>query len=270
MQDSDLVTETRVAIITGAGRGIGLGIARRLRQDGFAVALTALEKDEVERARAELGAEVAVAGDIAETATADELFQRTLAAHGRVDALVNNAGLATASAHFLEMDEAHWDRVIAVNLRSVFLCTSRAVRHMVDAGIQGSIVSMSSFGAARAHRQMAAYDATKGAIEAFTRTVAVDMAPFGIRINAVGPGAIHTEHYDQFGDDARARRAETVPLGRVGTPGDVAGAVSFLVSPDASYITGQTIYVDGGMLAGVRSPQVDTPLPESVRARLRK
>ena len=270
MKDLSEVGSERVAIITGSGRGIGLGVARRLKQDGFTVVLTALEKDEVERAASELGAEVAVAGDIAEEATAEELFERTLRTHGRVDALVNNAGIATASAHFLEMDTAHWDRVLAVNLRSVFLCTSRAVRHMVDAGTQGAIVSMSSFGAVRAHRQMAAYDATKGAIEAFTRTVAIDVAPFGIRVNAVGPGAIHTEYYDQFGGAARDKRAQTVPLGRVGTPADVAGAVSFLLSPDASYITGQCIYVDGGMLANVRSPQVDTPLPDSVAARLPK
>jgi 3-oxoacyl-[acyl-carrier protein] reductase len=140
---------------------------------------------------------------------------------------------------------------------------------MVDQGIRGSIVNISSFAAARAHRYMAAYDATKGGIEAMTRTMALDLAPFGIRLNVVGPGAIHTEEYEPDGEEGKRRRGQTVPLGRVGYPEDIAGAVAFLASDDASYITGQTLYVDGGMLAQLRSPQVDGPLPDSVKARLR-
>ena len=116
---------------------------------------------------------------------------------------------------------------------------------------------------------MAAYDATKGGMEAMTRTMAIDLAPFGIRVNVVGPGAIHTEEYEP-----RARRpgcgaARRCRSGRVGYPADIAGAVAFLASDDASYITGQVLYVDGGMLAQLRSPQVDTPLPETVKARLK-
>jgi 3-oxoacyl-[acyl-carrier protein] reductase len=116
---------------------------------------------------------------------------------------------------------------------------------------------------------MAAYDATKGGMEAFTRTIAIDLAAFGIRANVVGPGAIHTEEYDPLGEEARIKRGQVVPLGRVGYPEDVAGAVAFLASDDAAYITGQTIYVDGGVLAQLRSPQVDAPLPPSVAARLK-
>jgi NAD(P)-dependent dehydrogenase (short-subunit alcohol dehydrogenase family) len=116
---------------------------------------------------------------------------------------------------------------------------------------------------------MAAYDATKGGMEAMSRTMAIDLAPFGIRVNVVGPGAIHTEDFAVEGEEARLRRGQTVPLGRVGYPEDIAGAVAFLASDDASYITGQVLYVDGGMLAQLRSPQVDSALPESVRARLR-
>jgi NAD(P)-dependent dehydrogenase (short-subunit alcohol dehydrogenase family) len=116
---------------------------------------------------------------------------------------------------------------------------------------------------------MAAYDATKGGMESFTRTISIDLAPFGIRANVVGPGAIHTEEFEEGGEEARIRRGRTVPLGRVGYPEDVAGAVAFLASDDAAYITGQKIYVDGGVLAQLRSPQVDAPLPESVSARLR-
>src|SRR5947209_4682741 len=140
---------------------------------------------------------------------------------------------------------------------------------MVDRRIKGCIVNISSFAAARAHRYMAAYDATKGGIDAMTRTMAIDLAPFGIRVNVIGPGAIHTQEYEPQGEEGRRRRGATVPLGRVGYPEDIAGTVLFLVSDDASYITGQSLYVDGGMLAQLRSPQVDSPLPESVRARLK-
>src|SRR4029079_16178944 len=158
--------------------------------------------------------------------------------------------------------------VIQTNLRSVYLCCHRAANLMVDHGIKGSIVNISSFAAARAHRYMAAYDATKGGMEAMSRTMAIDLAPFGIRVNVVGPGAIHTEEYEPAGDERRRQSRATVPLGRVGYPADIAGAVAFLLSDDASYITGQTIYVDGGMLAQLRSPQADAPLPESVQKRL--
>jgi 3-oxoacyl-[acyl-carrier protein] reductase len=106
-------------------------------------------------------------------------------------------------------------------------------------------------------------------MEAMTRTMAIDLAPFGIRVNVVGPGAIHTQEFAAQGDDARRRRGQTVPLGRVGYPEDIAGAVAFLCSDDASYITGQCLYVDGGILAQLRSPQVDSPLPETVKARLK-
>jgi 3-oxoacyl-[acyl-carrier protein] reductase len=197
------------------------------------------------------------------------MFQTVLEAWGRVDILVNNAAWASPRAHILEMDEEHWDTVIRTNLKSVYLHCHRAANIMVDQGIRGSIVNISSFAAARAHRYMAAYDATKGGMEAMTRTMALDLAPFGIRLNVVGPGAIHTEEYEPEGEEARRQRGQTVPLGRVGYPEDIAGAVAFLASDDASYITGQVLYVDGGMLAQLRSPQVDAPLPDSVQARLR-
>jgi 3-oxoacyl-[acyl-carrier protein] reductase len=187
-----------------------------------------------------------------------------------VHIVVNNAAWASPIAHILEMDLDHWNTVMRGNLTSVYLHCHRAANIMVDQGIRGSIINISSFAAARAHRYMAAYDASKGGMEAMTRTMAIDLAPFGIRVNVVGPGAIHTEEYDLAGEEGKRRRGQTVPLGRVGYPEDIAGAVAFLASDDASYITGQTLYVDGGMLAQLRSPQVDAPLPESVKARLRR
>ena len=264
----------KVAIVTGSSRGIGRGIADRLAAEGARVVVNGRQQATIdpvaEALRGAGGEAIAVAADVGLAGDVERLFDATLDAFGGVDILVNNAAWASPTAHFLEMDEAHWDTVIQSNLKSVFLCCSRAAHSMVDQGRAGSIVNISSFAAARAHRQMAAYDATKGGMEAFTRTIALDLAPFGIRVNVVGPGAIHTEEYQAEGEEGRRKRGETVPLGRVGYPEDVAGAVAFLASDDASYITGQKLYVDGGMLAQLRSPQVDRALPPGVQAKLRR
>jgi NAD(P)-dependent dehydrogenase (short-subunit alcohol dehydrogenase family) len=263
----------KVAIVTGASRGIGKGIAQRLAEEGARVVMTARGADALQQAaqviRSRGGTVLPVPGDAGLKADVEALFQKVLEAWGTVDILVNNAAWASPHAHILEMDEEHWDTVIRTNLKSVYLHCHRAANIMVDQGTRGSIVNISSFAAARAHRYMAAYDATKGGMEAMTRTMALDLAPFGIRLNVVGPGAIHTEEFEPDGEDGKRRRGQTVPLGRVGYPEDIAGAVAFLASDDASYITGQVLYVDGGMLAQLRSPQVDGPLPDSVQARLR-
>ncbi len=264
----------KVAIVTGSSRGIGRGIAERLAAEGAMVVVNGRKAESIEPVAAALrnsgASALAVAADVGYREEVDRLFDATVRAFGGVDILVNNAGWANPVVHFLEMDEEHWDTVIRTNLKSIYLCSHRAANLMVDQGRQGSIISISSFGAARAHRQQPAYDATKGGIEALTRAMALDLAPFGIRVNAVGPGAIHTDEHEVQGPEARVRRAAPIPLGRVGDPADVAGAVAFLASDDASYITGQLIYVDGGMLAQLRSPQVDRSLPQSVLARLRR
>jgi 3-oxoacyl-[acyl-carrier protein] reductase len=143
------------------------------------------------------------------------------------------------------------------NLTSVFLCTRLVARALVDSGSPGAIVNISSFGAHRAHRELVAYDTTKGGIEAFTRAAAIDLAPYRIRVNAVAPGAIAT---GTAGDDpeARERRGKPIPVGRVGEPEEVAAAVVFLASDAASYITGQCLIVDGGITAQLRPAQLDT------------
>ncbi len=264
----------KVAIVTGGSRGIGKGIAQRFAQEGARVAITARGAEALERVARGIegagGTALAIPGDAGLKADVEATFERVLSAWGSVDVLVNNAAWASPIAHILEMDEEHWDTVIRTNLKSVYLHSHRAANLMVDQGKPGCIINISSFAAARAHRYMAAYDASKGGMEAMTRTMAIDLAPFGIRVNVVGPGAIHTDEFEALGEEARIRRSQTVPLGRVGYPEDIAGAVLFLASDDASYITGQVIYVDGGMLAQLRSPQVDAPLPDSLNARLRK
>jgi NAD(P)-dependent dehydrogenase (short-subunit alcohol dehydrogenase family) len=263
----------KVGIVTGGSRGIGKGIAKRLADEGAKVAITSRGADALQNTAKEIeaadGTVLAIPGDAGLKDDVEAMFARVMDAWGTVDILVNNAGWASPISHILEMDEEHWDTVIRTNLKSIYLHSHRAANIMVDQGKAGSIINISSFAASRSHRYMAAYDATKGGMEAMTRTMAIDLAAFGIRANVVQPGAIHTEDHDGS-PEGLARRGATVPLGRVGYPDDIAGAVAWLVSDDASYVTGITVPVDGGMLAQLRSPQVDAPLPASVAARLKK
>jgi NAD(P)-dependent dehydrogenase (short-subunit alcohol dehydrogenase family) len=265
--------EGKVAVVTGSSAGIGRGIAERLAAEGARVVINGRDLERLEPVadaiRGAGGEVLAVAADVGYREQVERMFDEAVRAFGGVDVLVNNAGWASPVAHFLEMDEEHWDTVIRTNLKSVYLCSYRAANLMVDQGRAGSIISISSFGAARAHRAQAAYDATKGGMEAFTRAAAIDLAPFRIRVNVVGPGAIATERQQETDPDYAERQKQTVPLGRAGSPSDIAGAVLFLASDDSAYITGQTLYVDGGMLAQLRSPQADRSLPESVTARLK-
>ena len=181
----------QVAIVTGASRGIGKGIAQRLATEGAKVAITARGTEALlEAARgieAAGGTVLPIPGDAGVKANVEAMFKQVLDTWGSVSILVNNAAWASPQAHILEMDEEHWDTVIQSNLKSVYLHCHRMANILVDQGTRGSIVNISSFAAARAHRNMAAYDATKGGMEAMSRTMAIDLAPFGIRVNVVGP-----------------------------------------------------------------------------------
>ncbi|HEX9436127.1 MAG TPA: SDR family NAD(P)-dependent oxidoreductase [Candidatus Limnocylindria bacterium] len=266
----------KVAIVTGSSRGIGKATALRLAAEGARVVVhgktdggrLAPIVDAIKREGHEA---IAVAADVGDEAAVDRLFHETVKAFGTVDVLVNNAAWSDPKAHVLEMDVKFWDEVIRSNLRSVFLCTNRAAKLMVEQKKTGSIVNVTSFGAARAHRNMAAYDSSKGGLEAFTRAAALDLGPFGIRVNAVGPGAIMTEQFAEQSPEKRKERGAVVPLlARGGDPDEVARVIAFMASDDARYVTGQVLYVDGGMLAQLRSPQVDAPLPDSVAKLLRR
>ncbi len=264
--------QDKVVVVTGSNRGIGRATAIRCAAEGARVVVHGRDRAKVDAVCAEIRDAkhevIGVSADVGDEKDVARLFDEAVRAFGTVDALVNNAAWSDPKAHLLEMDVAHWDEVMRSNLRSVFLCTHRAASLMVEQGKGGSIVNITSFGGARAHRIMAAYDTTKGGVEAFTRAAALDLGPFGIRVNAVGPGAIMTEQFAAQDADARARRGAVVPLGRAGEPDEVARVIAFIASDDASYVTGQVLYVDGGMLAQLRSPQVDQPLPPSVAMRL--
>ena len=253
--------DDRVVVVTGAGNGIGQAIAERFGAAGASVVVNDIDGDD---AAATVGAITGAGGSalaaVADVSSADEvasIFDAALDAYGTVDVLVNNAGLVSPMRHFLEADEAWWRRLIDVNLTGHFLCSHRAARIMAPKR-EGAIINMSSGGATRAHRAFTAYDASKGGIEALTRAMALDLGPYGIRVNALMPGSIDTEGMDE---SARRLRGENIPLGRVGDPDDMAGPALFLASDDARYVTGHVLKVDGGMLAQQRSATVDIHPP---------
>lgn len=256
----------KVVIVTGAGHGIGRALAERFAAVGSSVAVNDVDAD---RAKATVtaieeagGTAMAVPTDVADSSSVATMIDAVMAEHGRIDVVVNNAGLVSPMLHFFEADEAWWRRIIDVNLTGHFLVSHPAARIMAKQG-GGSIINMSSGGATRAHRSFTAYDATKGGIEALTRAMALDLGPYNIRVNALMPGSIDTSGLDL---EERKLRGENVPLGRIGEPFDMTGAALFLASDDAAYITGDVIKIDGGMLAQQRSATVDIMPPSDFPA----
>jgi 3-oxoacyl-[acyl-carrier protein] reductase len=244
----------RVVLVTGAGHGIGRAIVERFASEGARVVVNDLDKTRAAEVAGVLDGALAIAADVAVKAQVDAMFDRVEAEFGPLDVLVNNAGNIHAARHFLEADEAWWDQLLGVNLKGAFLCSLRAAQSMARRR-SGVILNMSSGGATRAHRGNVAYDASKGGIEAMTRAMALDLAPYGVRVNAIVPGLIRT--YD-LSPEAAAERGAVVPMGRLGTPDDLAGPTVFLATDDARYITGACLVVDGGVLVQQRSAPVDT------------
>ena len=255
--------EGKVVVVTGAGNGIGKAIALRFAQAGARVAVNDVDALRAEEVTKEIldegGSAMTVVADVSSGDEVREMFEKALKNYESVDVLVNNAGLISPMLHFFEADESWWRRIIDVNLTGHFLCSQQAARIMAKKG-NGVIINMSSGGATRAHRAFCAYDASKGGIEALTRAMALDLGPYGIRVCALMPGSIDTEGMDE---DARRLRGENIPLGYPGDPNDMAGPALFLASEDASYITGDVIKVDGGMLSQQRSATVDIMPPQN-------
>jgi glucose 1-dehydrogenase len=240
----------RVAIVTGAARGIGLACARRLAAEGARVALADIDADAGGNAADAMAGAFFVAADVSRKADVDALVARVLADAGRIDVLVNNAGV-THAASFLDVTEEDFDRVLRVNLKSMFLCGQAVARSMVERRIAGSIVNLSSVNAVLAIPNQVPYVVSKGGVNQLTKVMALSLAPHGIRVNAIGPGTIATEMAKRAvlgSEDARRTVLSRTPLGRLGEPEEVAAVAAFLASDDASYLTGQTIYDDGGRL----------------------
>src|SRR5262245_50252821 len=247
----------KVAIVTGAANGIGKAIAERYGGEGAQVVVNdinlAAAEAVVQTIRTAGGSALAVTADVSDKAQVDVLFDTALERFGTLDVLVNNASLTNTERHFLEADADWWDRIIAVNLSSAFLCGRRAAQIMARKRA-GAIINMASGGASRAHRGNAAYDAAKGGVEALTRAMALDLGPYGVRVNALVPGSIDSKG---LSPDIKRSRGENIPLGRVGETTELAGPAVFLASDDARYITGHLLVVDGGLLAQQRSASVD-------------
>ena len=252
----------QVAIVTGAGQGIGRAIALRLAEDGFDVVVADLHAGRAEEVAAEVRAAgrraLAVVADVADAASRERMFEQTIGELGRLDALVNNAGVQRVALP-LDVDEEHWDRVMDVNAKAVYFCCQLALRRML-AGRGGRIVNISSMAGKTASTiYHPVYNISKAAVLAMTKTLALAHAADGIRVNAVCPGVVATpmqELVDQefarvTGKQPEAIRAERVgriPIGRVEQPEEVAAVVSFLLGPDSRYMTGQAINVTGGMI----------------------
>ena len=236
-----------VALVTGAAPGIGKACAEALAEDGYHVVLADVQ-DSVKDVAAALGGTGLIC-DMADPAAITAMFDHIEGEIGPVTALVNNAGVAMPG-DFLDYDLEAFERVININLRGVFVALQRAGRTMVDKGIKGAIVNMSSINALVAIPSIPAYCASKGGVMQLTKSASLALAQHGVRVNAVGPGSIDTEMMAGVNADPGAMKMvmSRTPMLRVGTPQEIANVVAFLCSAKASYITGETIYVDGGRI----------------------
>ena len=240
----------KVAIVTGATQGIGLACAARLVAEGARVMLVDIKPEGAQAAQQLGDAARFFAADVSQKADVDAMIAATLQAFGHIDILVNNVGV-THAADFLDLDESDFDRVLRINLKSMFLCGQAAAREMVKRQ-SGSIINMSSVNSELAIPNQVPYVVSKGGVNQLTKVMALNLAPHGIRVNGIGPGTILTELARKAvlgSPEAHHTILSRTPLGRCGKPEEVASIAAFLASDDASYMTGQTIYADGGRMA---------------------
>lgn len=257
----------QTALVTGASRGIGKEIALGLARNGYRVAINYYNESpsvidatvaEIRAVQAE-GSDVArstnvlpIETDIRSSSQVAAMFERVFSAFGRLDLLVNNAGVQTWKP-LLDVTEEEWDLVVDTNLKGCFLCTQHAARHMKDHG-GGSILNLGSGCNKLAFPSLVAYTASKGGIEMLTKEAAVELGPYGIRVNCIAPGSIESERTRKEDPDYAGTWSKLTPLGRVGTAADIAPAVVFLASKGASFISGQTIWIDGGLFTKAQWP----------------
>jgi NAD(P)-dependent dehydrogenase (short-subunit alcohol dehydrogenase family) len=243
----------KVAIVTGAGRGMGRAVAERFGGEGAAVVVGEINVPHGEEVAAAIresgGNAIAVAADVSRISDVRRLFEEAVKAFGTVDIVVNNAGIAVARS-ILDYTEEDWDLQMGVNVKGVFFCCQEAARLMVPRR-QGKIVNFASTSAfVSSSKPEVAYDTSKGAVRQMTISIAAELAPHGINVNAVAPGTTATEMTKSTlaTEDGLAWQLARIPMGRVGRPDDIASVVLFLCSPEASYITGHTLVADGGWL----------------------
>ena len=243
------MTQKPIALITGGAQGIGYASAVALIEEGFDIIVADINGEGVAKAAKELNALAGIECDLGDVAQIEAMFDAIAKDHGPLSALVNNAGVAMPG-DFLTYDLADFERVLDINLRGVFIATQLAARMMVEAGIEGAIVNMSSINAQVAIPAIPAYCASKGGVMQLTKVAALALAKNNIRVNAVGPGSIDTQMMAAVNanPDAFKTAMSRTPLGRAGTAQEIGDVVGFLCSKKASYITGETIYVDGGRL----------------------
>lgn len=244
----------KVTIVTGSRRGIGRAIALEMAKEGADVVVTDVDGVECKKVCQEiehLGRKaLAVPCDVSKRKDVENLIKKTLTQFGRIDILVNNAGVYRAIP-FLEMKEHDWETIININLKGAYLCSQAALKEMVRRKTQGSIVNIASIAGEVGFANSAAYCASKGGMITLTKELALEFAANGIRVNAVGPGPIRTPMTKFISEDPKVLKAilAGVPMGRMGEPEEIAKAVVFLASDDASYITGHCLFADGGELA---------------------
>lgn len=262
-QTSNHGQSERVALITGSSRGIGKAIAIEFANKAYKVVLNARDERELSEAANDVRKSIGgneervsyLAGDVSQETVCSSLINHTIKTFGRIDVLVNNAGIGGAQKRVHEFTSDEWDYVIDVNLKGAFLCTREALRIMTNenngngAKESYSIINISSVHESIPQPQSAPYSASKGGMEMLTKTVALEVADKGIRVNGIAPGAIATDmNRDILEDKQKKEQEETkIPMHRIGAPEEIAKVALFLASEDASYITGTTVYVDGGL-----------------------
>jgi 3-oxoacyl-[acyl-carrier protein] reductase len=258
-----IMLQSRTALVTGASRGIGKEIALELARNGYRVAVnyynesaSVVDATVAEMLALQAGAEATnvlpVEADVRSSSQVNAMFERVIGTFGRLDLLVNNAGVQTWKA-LLDVTEEEWDLVVDTNLKGCFLCTQQAARYMKDYG-GGAIVNLGSGCNKLAFPSLVAYTASKGGIEMFTKEAAVELGRYGIRVNCIAPGSIESERTRMEDPDYAGTWSKLTPLGRVGTAADIAPTVVFLASRGASFISGQTIWIDGALFTQAQWP----------------